>query len=343
MRPVTIIGGGLAGLTLGIVLRQENVPVTLWEAARYPRHKVCGEFISGRGQDILSARGLLPLFLSAGARDAVDACFFSPNRQSKILRLPQPALCLSRFVTDKLLSDEFLRLGGELKQGSRWKDDFRGEGVVRATGRQVQNSVRGWRWFGLKIHARNVPMAADLEVHFFPYGYIGLCRLRDAVNVCGLLRSRSGTPHLQQEWRSWLLGGNDSFLRSRFANAEFDQSSFSVVAGLGLEPRVAIPRDECCIGDALTMIAPVTGNGMSMAIEAAELSVAPLRDFSRGKIGWSDARKIISRNCARQFTSRLRWASVLQGAFFSKFTRSGVLFAASKWEDLWLRFFAKTR
>ena len=52
-RPVTIIGGGLAGLTLGIGLRQRNVPVTIREAGQYPRHRVCGEFISGRGQDVL--------------------------------------------------------------------------------------------------------------------------------------------------------------------------------------------------------------------------------------------------------------------------------------------------
>ena len=47
---LTIVGGGLAGLTLGIGLRQRGVPVTVYEAGRYPRHRVCGEFISGRGQ-----------------------------------------------------------------------------------------------------------------------------------------------------------------------------------------------------------------------------------------------------------------------------------------------------
>ena len=53
MKPITIVGGGLAGLTLGIGLRQRGVPVTIWEAGRYPRHRVCGEFISGNGQAVL--------------------------------------------------------------------------------------------------------------------------------------------------------------------------------------------------------------------------------------------------------------------------------------------------
>ncbi|HZI32692.1 MAG TPA: NAD(P)-binding protein, partial [Candidatus Binatia bacterium] len=49
-KSITIVGGGLAGLTLGIGLRRRDVPVTILEAGEYPRHRVCGEFISGRGQ-----------------------------------------------------------------------------------------------------------------------------------------------------------------------------------------------------------------------------------------------------------------------------------------------------
>src|SRR5262245_48907826 len=54
MRPITIVGGGIAGLTLGIFLRREGVPVRLWDAAGYPRHRVCGEFINGSGAELIS-------------------------------------------------------------------------------------------------------------------------------------------------------------------------------------------------------------------------------------------------------------------------------------------------
>jgi len=47
MKSITIVGGGLAGLTLGIGLRQRGVPAALWEAGHYPRHRVCGVFICG--------------------------------------------------------------------------------------------------------------------------------------------------------------------------------------------------------------------------------------------------------------------------------------------------------
>ena len=42
MKTVHIVGGGLAGLTLGLRLRQLDVPVELYEAGSYPRHRVCG-------------------------------------------------------------------------------------------------------------------------------------------------------------------------------------------------------------------------------------------------------------------------------------------------------------
>ena len=70
MKPITIVGGGLAGLTLGIGLRQRGVPVSVIEAGQYPRHRVCGEFISGRGQETLTRLGLTEPLRQAGLRAA---------------------------------------------------------------------------------------------------------------------------------------------------------------------------------------------------------------------------------------------------------------------------------
>src|SRR6266852_4391729 len=100
LKPIKIIGGGLAGLTLGIGLRKQGVPVTVLEAGHYPRHRVCGEFISGRGQDVLERLGLRESFLEAGAILARTAAFFSGETQSPARPLLPPALCLSRFKMD---------------------------------------------------------------------------------------------------------------------------------------------------------------------------------------------------------------------------------------------------
>ena len=43
---VIIIGGGLAGLTSALHLSKQGFNVTLIEKHDFPRHKVCGEYVS---------------------------------------------------------------------------------------------------------------------------------------------------------------------------------------------------------------------------------------------------------------------------------------------------------
>src|SRR5947208_2116234 len=66
MKHVSIVGGGLAGLTLGIGLRRQGIPVTIWERGQYPRHRVCGEFSGGRGQGVWQWWGLRERSLEGG-------------------------------------------------------------------------------------------------------------------------------------------------------------------------------------------------------------------------------------------------------------------------------------
>ncbi|HSU55416.1 MAG TPA: FAD-dependent monooxygenase, partial [Candidatus Dormibacteraeota bacterium] len=260
-KPITIVGGGLAGLTLGIGLRQRGIPVTVWEAGTYPRHRVCGEFISGRGQDALRRLGVLEPLIAAGAIPACSAAFFNQYTASPIRHLPNSAYCISRFTLDQLMAQRFLELGGCLNQDHRLRGETEAEGLVFATGRRPQPTENGWRWFGLKAHARNIQLHADLEMHALPSGYVGLCRLKgDEVNVCGLFRKKAGADS-SFSWQEMLHGPSESILHSRLAEAVFDESSFCSVAGLSLYPRRAVDHVECCVGDALTMTPPVTGNG----------------------------------------------------------------------------------
>lgn len=342
MKPITIVGGGLAGLTLGIGLRQRGVPVKIFEAGKYPRHRVCGEFISGRGQRSLNQLGLGDQLIQAGGRVAETAGFFSGNFSSPQNKLPEPALCISRFALDNFLAEQFVQLGGQLNSNWRWSGNF-GEGIVRATGRRVQNSVAGWRYFGLKVHARNVELKADLEMHFVENAYVGLCRISDdEINICGLFRTRTALSDLATQWHDWLRGPRSSALAKRLADAKFDENSFCSIAGLSLEPPAAFDYPECCIGDSLTMIPPVTGNGMSMAFESAELALEPLAHFSNGKISWNEAQQNIARCCGERFHSRLKWAQRLQKALFVPAVRQPLLFA-SRFPGAWPAFFSLTR
>ena len=310
MKPVTIIGGGLSGLCLGIGLRQREVPVQIIEAGTYPRHKVCGEFLSGQGREILTKLGITPKL--AGAREALDATFSLGPRTTKVRTLPSPALCISRWKMDAALAEMFTALGGKLITSQR-APSAPAEGTIRATGRRPQAEESGWRLFGLKAHALGITLRAGLEMHFTPSGYVGLCAVEDGrVNVCGLFRSREPVPTLARDWRDWLTGTPGSALRERLANAVWDDSSFSSVAALALAPRSAKLSGELSIGDAVTMIPPVTGNGMSMACESAVTAIEPLTAWSQNAAPWEATCHTIARKLDARFSARLRFAALLQ-------------------------------
>ena len=343
-KPITIVGGGLAGLTLGIGLRQRDVPVTLSEAGHYPRHRVCGEFISGRGQETLARLGLLKLIEHAGAVGADTAAFASASQSTGPRPLPARAICLSRFTLDATLAEKFRELGGELLESQRRGEEEAGEGVVRATGRHAQAEENGERWFGLKAHVRNVKPAADLEMHVSPRGYVGLCRVNGGVvNVCGLFRRRPGEGDRPRDRLELLRGPTGSLLHQRLAEAEFDEDSFCAVAGLSLQPHRATARSECCVGDAITMIPPVTGNGMSMAFESAELALEPMTAWSRGEISWAEIQSQIARRCDAAFARRLAWARWLQRLILTPSLQNVLVTLASRSDRFWRLAFEKTR
>jgi 2-polyprenyl-6-methoxyphenol hydroxylase-like FAD-dependent oxidoreductase len=258
--------------------------------------------------------------------------------------LPSPAICLSRFTLDDALAKKFRELGGELFEGKRVPAENVGESVIRATGRRAELNPGGTRWFGLKIHARNVTPAADLEMHVSPCGYVGLCKINGGeVNICGLFRKRAGENGEAKNWRELLRGQPGSLLHARLAGAVFDEDSFCAIAGLSLHPQQAASRTEICVGDTITMIPPVTGNGMSMAFESAELAIAPLVAWSRGETSWSEARRNIARDCDAAFARRLAWAKWLQRLILTPSLQNPLVALAARSD--WFRrlAFEKTR
>jgi menaquinone-9 beta-reductase len=333
MKPITIVGGGLAGLTLGILLRHENVPVAVIEAGKYPRHRVCGEFISGRGRAILQQLGIeqeLPQRI-----EAQNCSFHLKNRRAVRLEFKEPALCVSRYVLDALLAEEFERLGGILKTDERANVAEPREGVIRATGRRrAENSVG--HLFGLKAHALGASLPSDLEMHFGRHNYVGLCRVgTDRVNVCGLFFSERA---MHGEWRTALA---NSVWSEALRDAKWDEHSFSSVAGLTLSRQA--PEDHFSIGDAAAMIPPLSGNGMSMAFESAEKAYPLLLDYSFGRSSWSDALQRHHATWRQSFSSRLRWAGFIQSLVFTGAGQKLLLVCSRLMPSLPTLFFSRTR
>jgi menaquinone-9 beta-reductase len=231
--------------------------------------------------------------------------------------------------------------GGKLMQRSRWAGDYSAEGVVRASGRQIASGRPPW--VGLKVHATGVRLEADLEMHACSGAYVGICRLdKDRVNVCGLF-SNSPRSNAEKFSVESLRGFPGTSLHRRLERASFVPGSFCSVSGFSLKPQHACDSQHCCIGDALTMIPPVTGNGMSMALEAAQLAAEPLRRWSAGELSWTEARKLVAQGCDQAFARRLHWARFLQQIMFAPFLHGGLGRAVLASKPIWSLLFAMTR
>lgn len=305
LRPVEIVGGGLAGLSLGIALRQRGVPVTIFESGAYPRHRVCGEFIRGLRATTLEQLGLEPHL-----KDALhhrDVAWFAGEVRLRRQRLASPALAISRFVLDARLAEAFRAAGGKLLTGKR-APLTPVAGRVLAHGRRT-NPRSGW--IGLKLHVRNLTLDRDLEMHLGADAYVGLCALPDSrVNLCGLFRRRSDVAGRSEKLVTlYLRASGLGALAGRLDAAVPEPDSFTAVAGLQFG-RQARPRGAAVIGDAHAMIPPFTGNGMAMAFESAAAAVAPLLAWSRQEQEWPAALAQLGRALRRDFRVRLPVAAL---------------------------------
>ena len=70
LKHTIIIGGGLAGLTSALHLSRFGIQVTLIEKNSYPRHKVCGEYLSNEVLPYLRSLGFEPFDFGAKKIDA---------------------------------------------------------------------------------------------------------------------------------------------------------------------------------------------------------------------------------------------------------------------------------
>lgn len=317
---ITIAGGGLAGLSLGIALRRRGIPVTLHEAGSYPRHRVCGEFVSGVSSSTLAALGISSAF--AGAFRPETTLWRHRGQVILVRRLPRAALGISRYVLDDRLRTLFSGLGGVLEANSRLSPS-NAEGLVWCAGRTPGPGS----WIGLKCHVRGLRLEADLEMHLGDNGYIGLAGIEDGtVNVCGLFRLRPGLSGKgTSRLGAYLEDGGLGDLWRRIRAGRSDEDSFLGVAGFRLgwqESR----NTGASVGDAAAMIPPFTGNGMSMAFESAETAVVPLVDWSEGRAGWERTVFRLRNRCRSRFAARMFLARAAH-PFLT--TRSGQAFLAA--------------
>jgi flavin-dependent dehydrogenase len=332
-----VIGGGLAGCSAALHLARRDHRVLLLEKGTYPKHKLCGEFLSPEVQGLCDGLGVLDGMQAAGAHPIRHARVTTADGMTFESDLPGTALGLSRYRLDELLFEHARAAGvdgrtsarvrsveGALDEGfvvSTRDASFRGRVVLGAYGkrglldRTLERDFLQERspFVAFKAHFEGVSLPGQIELHAFEGGYCGLSHVEDErVNVCWIAREEAltaagGQPEAMM---AHALAENDA-LADRLGRMRRVSDTFHAISQISLARKAPFERDVCMIGDTAGMIAPLCGDGMAMALHSATLAVPPASDFLDGHITASDFRTRYTQAWSRDFSRRMqvgRWA-----------------------------------
>jgi len=237
-----VVGAGISGACAAIALAQRGCKTLLLEAGTFPRHKVCGEFLSPESKSVFHRLQVLDAIVAAGAHDVTQARILARDGRAMETDLTGTALSISRFVLDNLLVEAAQNAGVKVLCGARARrleqhqgifcldstqGEFRARTVLVATGRKpawmqrsvgnevplkasssvAQDSIRGTRYIGFKAHFRDTALpCGTVELHAWRGGYCGLVRVEGGLtNVCLLARYEAVAGRSPKEFWMWLL------------------------------------------------------------------------------------------------------------------------------------------
>jgi len=296
LSPVTVLGAGPAGASAAIAALQAGAAVNLIEKSRFPRHKVCGEFLSPEIVPVLQELGVWSAFQASQPATIRRLSVYFPKSQKRC-PLPECAFGLSRYRFDQLLFDHAIEAGARLNSTPASKP------LIIAHGRK---SVlpRGRRLFGFKAHFTG-PADDAVELSFFQGCYVGInCVEEGITNVCGL-----GPENVLTKFDFDI----DALIHSFAPLAHRLRPLSRQFAWLNSGPlefgnRLAEELEPGCYpaGDALSFVDPFTGSGLLSAVTTGCLA------------GRSAAQGVSSADylaaCAKVIGSPFRVSSVLRSA-----------------------------
>jgi flavin-dependent dehydrogenase len=300
---VLVLGGGVAGCAASIALARKGRRVTLIERELAPKHKVCGEFLSGEALEDLHALGVDVASLGAVPLDHVR---LAAARRAAEAPLPFAAASLTRKSLDTALIAEAIAAGVTMERGRSVHSLDRNNGVWQVTlddgtTREAptvflatgKHDVRGHkrpddpqRWVAFKMYFKLAPgQAAELagasELMLYPGGYGGIQPVEDGMaNLCCVVQQRylpRLVPGGANRWESFLemmekacphlsmrIAGAEPLLEKPIAITHIPYGYIRHTTDEGLY----------CIGDQAAVIPSFTGDGISIALHTARCAVA---------------------------------------------------------------------
>lgn len=292
---VIVVGGGPAGAAAATACAQRRLHVALFEHARFPRHKVCGDVINPNCWPVFERLAVARRIRDLPQQSIEGARFTTTQRRTLTVLLPPSTVAIRRSLLDAALLDHARSCGVQVMEGETVHDVLAkrrvltGHGeygarkaVIGADGRHSMvarkaglASVRreSHPHVAFQSHFR-APTTLDhrVQLHLFPGGYCGLVRVdTERVNVCivtGLWAARFHhdcealfahsvwqNPHFRE------LGMAPEPLES-MQSAHPLQGPANRVAGPGI----------FLAGDALRVMEPFTGQGIFFALRTGEMA-----------------------------------------------------------------------
>ncbi len=117
---IVIVGAGPAGASLAIRLAKRNFEVTLIEREKFPRHKLCGEFVSPECLAHFADLGVLDEMIAVGGDRISQTIFYAPNGRNVTVPSKwfgashENALGISRAEMDFRLLEKAKEIGVEV-------------------------------------------------------------------------------------------------------------------------------------------------------------------------------------------------------------------------------------
>lgn len=299
-----VAGGGPAGAAVACRLAATGRSVLLFEKETGPRHKVCGEFLSGEARDGLAALGIDLAALGAVPISRVRLVHGHRIAESA---LPFAAAGVSRDRLDEALLLQARGAGVEVRRGAAVRAiDKAGDkagatawhvtagdaretapAVFLATGKHDLRSFKRTAamrdgWIGFKIHIRLTTAQTEalrdaVELILFEGGYAGLQLVEPATaNLCLVVR-KSTFARVGKSWPALLdhLTGSCPHLADRLTGAQPCWEAPLAIASLPFGFLAMTEEHDCGLyrlGDQVSVIPAFSGNGIAIALHSARLA-----------------------------------------------------------------------